>query len=118
MRPADLALLTLPPELTAIDAVPPAVVAVLLVGGWWLRWRKQTASERDRADTSTWRRMQEANELIVRQRDDALAQVERRDERIRQLAEHITELEERNQQLRGDLREALKQIHHQEPESP
>lgn len=107
MRPVDVALQYLPGELTALDAVPPFLVALLLAGGWWLRWRKQTTSERDQADTSTWRRMQEAREVLVRQRDDALAQVGRQGERVRQLAEHITDLEQRNDQLRGDLRRSV-----------
>ena len=116
MRPAELVHLTLqvlPDEMSPVDLLPPAIVVSLVaLGRLLLRFRQQSDDIRDRSDASTWQRMEKANELLAGQLDDAIRQIEQRDERIRQLAEHITELEQRNAEQRDDLRDALKQIHH------
>ena len=124
MRPAEVALQVLPGELSALDAVPPAIVAALLAGYFVIRWnrqrtdaRKVQAETRDQADKSTWQRMTELNERLVRQRDDAVEQIDRRDELIRQQAAHIGDLEQRNDELQRDLREALRHVDHREDSS-
>ena len=116
MRPAELvhqALQVLPNDLSPVDMLPPAIVmALVALGRLVLRFRQQSDDVRERSDASTWQRMEKANELLAGQLNEAIRQVEQRDDRIRALAEHVSDLELRNDELRDDLRDALKQIQH------
>lgn len=95
----------LPAELVT-GPLPPVLAFVVVLLGLGLRWMKQRGANRN----DEWSRMKDLLDELRSQRDRDAQQLEQRDALIEQQAAHIT-------QLRRDLREALRNIHH-EQETP
>lgn len=92
----------LPAEIVA-GPLPPVLAFVVVMIALGLRWQKQRGADRN----DEWSRMRDLLDELRGQRDALHQQLRQRDDLIEQQAAHIT-------QLRRDLREALRNVDHQQ----
>lgn len=91
------------PAEVSLGVLPPALAFVVVMAGLALRYLKQRGATKQ----DEWSRMADLLDELRKQRDAKDHQIEQKDALIEQQASYITD-------LRRDLREALKNIRHEE----